>query len=578
MRQFFLLCILSLAMLLLAACGQLDIAVLEATPDVDVTVISATTGDDSPQPEPELTSTRVPADRETPRPTERPAATPTTTVEPTSSEWDEAPDAGQTVDTADDGDVVLVAQPSQVATCVVWTDWPLYSVKRGDTLSRIASQTGATVDQLLRANCLKDPDRLYSGQGLRVPSIPIDPPTPTATTQPDPWLRYDDALYQVSFEYPAAWRDVSHGLMTKLLGQDGFIRLAGAGAPADLDTVAANEAFHRLLPYGSTPVIEALTLADGRQARLIAPSADQPSSMERQAMIVTPYAEPIFIGQNGFNYLMLAADVDHIRRIAESLSLPPPTSDIGIDDFTVTAEDLTNGAKRLTFRWLAHGANRGVIRSGTSQRFPDSWMVESAGELIVDVGGTLVADPMMTLYVMNDVSGQEAFASVVVPWPCDHGYFFQPGPQRCPQGAAIVTEGAYQPFEGGFMIWLPRPDLPQPSIYAFTNSGQLFVYPDTWSTGEPANASAETPPEGLFEPVGGFGKVWREQSLVRDSLGWGTAKEALYTVTFQAEADETSPIIAYLTQPNGSIVKLLDGSWLAYVPGQESSEAGSVPR
>jgi hypothetical protein len=321
-------------------------------------------------------------------------------------------------------------------------------------------------------------------------------------------------------------------------------------------------------------VIEALTLTDGRQARLIVPSADQPSSMERQAMIIAPYAEPIFIGENGLNYLMLAADEGHIRRVAESLSLAPPSSDIGIDDFTVIAEDISNGGKRLTFRWLAHGANRGVIRSGTSLRFPPSWSVESAGELIVDVGGTLVADPVMTLYVVNDVSGQEAFASFSVSWPCDHDYFFQPEPARCPQSAAIVSEGAFQPFERGFMIWLHRPDLPQPSVYAFTNNGQLFIYPDTWSAGDPANATEETPPEGLFEPVGGFGKVWREQPHVRDSLGWGTAKEALYSVKFQVEAGETLPTIAYLTRPDDSILKLIDNAWHLYVPIQELAGAG----
>ncbi|UCG24613.1 MAG: LysM peptidoglycan-binding domain-containing protein [Chloroflexota bacterium] len=577
MRQTLLLCALCLAMLLLAACGQLDIAILDETPDAGATVIGAMTGDDAPRPSPEPTSTRAVQDKETPRPTERPTAAPTATVMPEPSEQDEAQDAGQTEDSAVDGKIIFVAQPPPVATCVVWTDWPLYSVKRGDTLSGIARQTGATVEQLLLANCLKDPDRIYAGQGIRVPTLPVDPPTPTPTTEPERWLRYDDALYKVSFDYPATWRDVSHGLMTKLLGQDGFIWLAGIGAPADLDTVAANEAYHKLLPYGSAPVIETLTLSDGRQARLILPSADQPSSMEHQAMIVTPYAEPIFIGQNSFNYLMLAADADHIRRIAGSLSLPPPTLDIGIDDFTVTAEDVSSDAKRLTFRWQAHGANRGVISSGTGQRVAPWWPVESAGELIVDVGGTLVADPVMTLHVVNDVSGQEAFATAVVSWPCDHDYFFQPGPRRCPHGAAIVADGAYQPFERGFMIWLPRPDLPQPSIYVFADSGQFFVFADTWSAGDSANALEQSPPEGLFKPVRGFGKVWREQPSVRESLGWATVKEVLYSVKFQAEASETSPSIAYLTRPGGDILWLLDSDWHPYIPGQDPADSGSAP-
>lgn len=35
----------------------------------------------------------------------------------------------------------------------------------------------------------------------------------------------------------------------------------------------------------------------------------------------------------------------------------------------------------------------------------------------------------------------------------------------------------------------------------------------------------ETPPDGLVEPILGFGKVWRDQPGARDALGWATAKE-----------------------------------------------------
>ncbi|MBW8826383.1 MAG: LysM peptidoglycan-binding domain-containing protein [Acidobacteria bacterium] len=44
-----------------------------------------------------------------------------------------------------------------------------YTVRRGDTLSAIASRTGRSVGELAAANRLRDPNRIYEGQHLTVP-------------------------------------------------------------------------------------------------------------------------------------------------------------------------------------------------------------------------------------------------------------------------------------------------------------------------------------------------------------------------------------------------------------------------
>jgi LysM repeat protein len=64
--------------------------------------------------------------------------------------------------------------------------WTIYSVRPGDTLASIARATGTTVAQLMLANCLVS-DRIYAGQRLYVPRLPI-PPTlpPTFTPTPTP--------------------------------------------------------------------------------------------------------------------------------------------------------------------------------------------------------------------------------------------------------------------------------------------------------------------------------------------------------------------------------------------------------
>ncbi|MGH3664750.1 MAG: LysM peptidoglycan-binding domain-containing protein [Egibacteraceae bacterium] len=44
-----------------------------------------------------------------------------------------------------------------------------YEVKRGDTLSSIAAEFDTTVDALIKANDLDDPDQIFPGDELRIP-------------------------------------------------------------------------------------------------------------------------------------------------------------------------------------------------------------------------------------------------------------------------------------------------------------------------------------------------------------------------------------------------------------------------
>jgi serine/threonine-protein kinase len=98
----------------------------------------------------------------------------------------------------------------------------------------------------------------------------------------------------------------------------------------------------------------------------------------------------------------------------------------------------------------------------------------------------------------------------------------------CPlTGSSTTANSAYQPFQNGVMIWLSSlGSLPQPVIYVLFNNGTYQRFNDTFQDGvDPASSGAQ-PPEGLLEPVRGFGKVWRESSGVRDTLGWASAGES----------------------------------------------------
>jgi hypothetical protein len=101
----------------------------------------------------------------------------------------------------------------------------------------------------------------------------------------------------------------------------------------------------------------------------------------------------------------------------------------------------------------------------------------------------------------------------------------------CPVGNPNTGQGdAHQPFERGAMMWLSGPPS---SIYVLYNTGQFQRFDDTYNASTDPASGGETPPNGLLEPVRGFGKVWRSAPEVRSGLGWGVNPEAGGTATTQ---------------------------------------------
>lgn len=62
--------------------------------------------------------------------------------------------------------------PTPQTACLLNTTWPTYTVQSGDTLTSIAADTGSTVDELVQANCMANPDILTVGTVLYVPQLP----------------------------------------------------------------------------------------------------------------------------------------------------------------------------------------------------------------------------------------------------------------------------------------------------------------------------------------------------------------------------------------------------------------------
>ena len=98
----------------------------------------------------------------------------------------------------------FTSSPSPSVThCVSWDIWPVYIVQGGDTLYSLAIATGSSVDELMLANCLPD-TRIYRGQRLYVPRLPITTVTPSITppTPADSPAEFEPEL--MSCRYPTA--------------------------------------------------------------------------------------------------------------------------------------------------------------------------------------------------------------------------------------------------------------------------------------------------------------------------------------------------------------------------------------
>ncbi len=102
---------------------------------------------------------------------------------------------------------------------------------------------------------------------------------------------------------------------------------------------------------------------------------------------------------------------------------------------------------------------------------------------------------------------------------------------QCPVAEAFSTWAAYQPFERGMMFW--RADTQ--TIDVLCEDGRWERYDDTWDESQPENDPALKSPEGLWQPVRGFGKVWRAQlGGAQAKIGWARVPERGYHMLVQS--------------------------------------------
>ena len=129
-------------------------------------------------------------------------------------------------------------------------------------------------------------------------------------------------------------------------------------------------------------------------------------------------------------------------------------------------------------------------------------------------------------------------------------------PRIVPDAWEVQT--SYQPFQQGEMIWSDHYGWhAQRLIFVNYARGTYQYFEDTYDAASDAAGGGETPPAGLLEPLLGFGKVWRTQPGVRDSLGWATAAEPPGEGRLEMFAHGN---MLWISQTNKTYVYLRDGT------------------
>ncbi|MCC7208400.1 MAG: hypothetical protein IT323_13920 [Anaerolineae bacterium] len=235
-----------------------------------------------------------------------------------------------------------------------------------------------------------------------------------------------------------------------------------------------------------------------------------------------------------------------------------------IDYFTTDAVDVSPG-DTVTLYWLARGTERATIyRVQEDGARGESWSVGRFGSFQVRVRpGARQAERF--LLVAGD-SPSEVQQTLTIPLGCEGAWFFEPNPGGCPPGPPVISTMAEQVFERGRMFWVQA----QGQIYVLYDDGDIpgwSAFPDQFQEGGPELDPNRQPPEGLSQPVRGFGLVWREQPRVADRLGWATGPETAYDGALQGDTTlETG--VAYLRGRDDTIYELSGGGarWQRYVP------------
>jgi hypothetical protein len=204
---------------------------------------------------------------------------------------------------------------------------------------------------------------------------------------------------------------------------------------------------------------------------------------------------------------------------------------------TFTADKLMlNPGEPLTFTWTTTNASTVTINHILSNSMFGGM---GRGDLPANGSASILTDSNAVntnkfILIVTNNAGVTVSQSLDVTFACKHPWFFTPAPAYCSSDVSYTRSMIEQVFQGGRMVWIAYPQ-GYNSISILYNDGTIYTGEDTWKNTEPESDPSLVPPAGLYQPVRGFGKVWRELQGARDKLGWALGVETPYNGLFQYE-------------------------------------------
>ncbi|MBD2040207.1 hypothetical protein [Microcoleus sp. FACHB-672] len=132
---------------------------------------------------------------------------------------------------------------------------------------------------------------------------------------------FTSSSFRATLQYPSHWKLIEgyDTFNTRYGSSNGFFMMSAIqNEGITFEALCAQEASHKLKPYGSNPRIQKLQI-QGQQACLILPSKDQNEAMMNQAQLIVQAPREIKISGSRYKNFVLVADKYHIRELAKTL-------------------------------------------------------------------------------------------------------------------------------------------------------------------------------------------------------------------------------------------------------------------
>lgn len=253
---------------------------------------------------------------------------------------------------------------------------------------------------------------------------------------------------------------------------------------------------------------------------------------------------------------------------------PPPASTPAnaprIISFTAVPTTTQTLGEKINVTWEAKGAQATICpyiigSGGPAEQTSYCTDVSLAGTKTITISESSLRWTGLLLRVTSGTASDRALVSLQMGCKGFRDWFFANPPNKCPEAAPVRSSAAAQHFQRGLMVWFRQPDTFHVFYYGSGGSRVLdsISAPYSFKPGASANNRVgETPPAGLYEPVSGFGQVWRGEiegaQDVRQRLGWASDKEFNFDTSYQCEIANHSYRLwmCYQQGPDGIVFRL----------------------